>query len=71
MKLIDFILILLLKILHFAMFRLNDYYLITNIHAIFMNLVRQFHSIHSYTTERMMKTLILLCKKMMKKITNY
>ena len=33
-----------------------------------MNLVQQFHSIHSYTTERMMKTLILLCKKMMKKL---
>jgi hypothetical protein len=57
-----------LKSLNFAVFRLEDYYLISTIHAILMNLIKKIKDIHPYTSERIVKSILLLSKKMNKKL---
>jgi hypothetical protein len=57
-----------LKALNFAVFRLEDYYLISTIHAILMNLIKKIKDIHPYTSERIVKSISLLSKKMNKKL---
>jgi hypothetical protein len=60
--------LVLLKSLFFALFRLEDLYLISTIHAIFMNFVKQLKDLHSYTSEKLARSILLLTKKMKNKL---
>lgn len=66
LPIMEAVLLVALKVLNIAIYRLEDQYLLTNLCAIVMNLVNHIANINSYTSERIVKNIINMCKKVCK-----
>ncbi len=66
MKLLDAVMVVMLRTMSFAVFRAQDSYLLSNVCAIVMNLIPSCRDLHPYASERIVRTIFLLAKRLVK-----
>lgn len=63
MAILDVLILIMLKTSTYSIFRLHDQYILSHIHAVVMNLVTATHSLSTTVSERLVKTILGLCKR--------
>lgn len=66
MKLLDAVVVVMLRALSFAVFRVQDSYLLSNICAILMNVIPSCRDLHPYASERIVRTIFTFCRRIVK-----
>lgn len=61
---IDAVVLVMLRALTFAVYRVQDSYLLSNICAVFMNILPATRQLHPYTCERLVKTMISYTRRL-------
>jgi hypothetical protein len=66
MKLLDAVVVVMLRTLSFAVFRVQDSYLLSNVCAILMNVIASCQNLHPYSSERVVRTILTYARRIVK-----
>lgn len=66
MKLLDAVIVVMLRTMSFAVFRVQDSYLLSNLCAIFMNVLPSCRALHPYASERLVRTIFSFARRIVR-----
>lgn len=66
MKLLDAVIVVMLRTMSFAVFRVQDSYLLSNLCAIFMNVLPSCRELHPYASERLVRTIFSFARRIVR-----